>query len=53
MEKEYKIIRPQTFEIVGKTRDWLDFKGDAYINGKRIYHRLFIKPIIKDEERDT
>lgn len=51
--EEYKIKKPQLFEIVGASRQAGSLgRGDAYINGKRIYHRIFIKPVIKDQERD-
>lgn len=44
MEKEYKIIRPQTFEIVGNL--------SPVVGGVKLYRRILIKPTIKDEDRD-
>lgn len=52
MESEYKIVRPQFFEIVGANKQ---DNAPAVFNvggGKNIYYRILIKPIIKDEERD-
>lgn len=46
-----KIVCPQYFEIVGITRDEIHGRGDAYVNNKRIYHRIFLKAIIKEEDR--
>lgn len=51
MEKEYKIIKPQTFEIVGANK----FEGvpTAFsVGGANKYFRILIKPTIKDEDRD-
>lgn len=46
-----KIVYPQYFEIVGITRDAIHGRGDAYVNGKHIYHRIFVNAIIKEEDR--
>lgn len=51
MESEYKIVRPQFFEIVdanGRNSISFPFK----LGGRELYKRILIKPIIKDEERD-
>ena len=52
MESEYKIVKPNFFKIVGRSRDSSLGRGDCYINDRRIYHRILIKPTIKDEDRD-
>lgn len=44
MESEYKIIKPQTFEIVGNLK--------PVVGGVNKYFRILIKPTIKDEDRD-
>lgn len=46
-----KIVYPQYFEIVGITRDEIHGRDDPYVNNKRLYHRIFVKPIIKEEDR--
>lgn len=47
-----KYVYPQTFDIVGISRDGIHGKGDPYVNGKRIYHRLLVEPTIKEEDRN-
>lgn len=50
--EEYKIVKPQTFEIVGANK----FEGvpTAFsVGGANKYFRILIKSIVKDEERDT
>lgn len=44
MEKEYKIKRPQRYEIVGSI--------SPKVGGVKKYFRILIKPTIKDEDRD-
>ena len=46
-----KIVYPQYFEIVGITRYAIHGRGDAYVNNKHIYHRIFVKATIKEEDR--
>lgn len=50
--EEYKIVKPQFFEIVGANKQ--DGVPTAFsVGGVNIYYRILIKPTIKDEERDT
>ena len=46
-----KIVYPQYFDIVGKIRDKIHGRDDPYVNGQHIYHRIFVKTTIKEEER--
>ena len=46
-----KIVYPQYFDIVGKIRDGIHGRDDPYVNGKHIYHRIFVNGTIKEEDR--
>lgn len=45
-----KYVYPQCFEIVGATG--CEGKPNAFVNGEEKFKRIFIKPVIKEEDRN-